>query len=228
MKKANFSTLLVIAILFCGVSTFLLSCYSSQPTLLGSDEVELLQRKQKNNPDFKLESLFDSIESFSFSMPKDGSVHVLDSLRKNHSVGVDAPMCFMDPSIIDDNYRNGLSALVSGEMYWVTLYKCKTNDALSENVIKFLEKKNAVFVGPQVLALIWEHKWRLSKEDLPRGGMWIFSFDKKENLLHSKDGELQIPALGSDFGNKWSFLLSSFNIKLSKSNYFICVNKIDF
>lgn len=227
MKKANFSTLLVIAILFCGLSTFLFSCYSAGPTLLSSDDIKVLQVKQKNDPDFKLENLFDSVESFSFYLQKGSSKYILDTLRKKYSTGFNPPICFMDPDINDKNYSNGLSALVPGEMYGVTLYKCKTNDALSENVIKFLEKRNAIFVGPQVLALIWEHRWRLSKEDLPRGGLWIFSFDKKENLLRSADGNLQIPVIGSDLGDGCSFLLSSFNIKLSKSNYFICINEID-
>lgn len=227
MGKTNSSTLIFIGIIFLGLSNFLLSCYPAGPILLGSDDIKVLENKQKNNPNFKLENLFDSVESFSFSLPKGASNHLLDSLRKKYSVGSNAPICFMDPAITDKNYHGGVSNLNPDEMYWITLYKCKNNNALSENVIKFLEKRNAIFVGPQVLALIWEHRWRLSKEDLPRGGLWIFSFDKKENLLRSADGNLQIPVIGSDLGDGCSFLLSSFNIKLSKSNYFICINEID-
>ncbi|HAE36611.1 MAG: hypothetical protein UR85_C0004G0051 [Candidatus Nomurabacteria bacterium GW2011_GWF2_35_66] len=93
-------------------------------------------------------------------------------------------------NLTSENFAKVTNKLVSGKTYIVKIFEMNPEGATSQECLAFLKNQDVILVGAQGLTLVYD----LMKEKLPKDKV-IFSFDKKENLWTSSDGNHGIPFL---------------------------------
>lgn len=106
--------------------------------------------------------------------------------------------------IIDCNFKPSYP-LMPGNRQKVLVYRAKKS-MTSEDCLNFIASQNGKLPNAQGLAIAWQQ----ASDKLPEG-VWILSFDKKENLLQFPEGRHKVPILRRDFGGDWLFVLGHFD-----------------
>jgi hypothetical protein len=132
--------------------------------------------------------------------------------EKNH-----AELDWYHPGITDANFSHVTTKLVPGQKFVVKIFRVRTVEASSKHALAFLRRKNAVLVGAQGLALLFDQ----AKDRLPKGLGYV-SLDKKGALWKGYHGYRVMPYMVVRRDGSFSFCLGRFKGTWGEEDALLC------
>lgn len=112
---------------------------------------------------------------------------------------------YFNDALTSKNFANATNKLQPGKTYKVKIFPIMSAIS-SEDCMAFLRKQNAILVGAQGMALLYN----LHKDQLPKG-KWSISFDEKESLWKDSGGSRRVPVVYAHADGDFRFSLGSWD-----------------
>ncbi|MFA6097829.1 MAG: hypothetical protein WC788_09490 [Candidatus Paceibacterota bacterium] len=186
----------------------------------GSGLRNIESEKNKNNADDRFK-LLDQLELTAPQTIKDNFLFE-EFYREKHKRFFD-----YNNENSDASFATISNKLTAGKTYTVKLFEISRGKFVSsEECLEFLKTQKAILIGLEGVWLVWNHIHKLQhlQEAFP-AGKYAVSFDEKELLWKNDQGRSQVPNIGRDFENKWSFFLDTFDAKWDANYILLCFNE---
>lgn len=137
---------------------------------------------------------FKFITAFELTVPENyDHTTYLDNFRKTHEKEFEGRFWSFEANLSDKNFSGVTIKFVPGQKFVVKMFEIQTKNpksshfgATSKECLAFLGQQNAILVGAQGLAMVYEQK----KDELPKGrgivGEVFISYDKKKALWNTR------------------------------------------
>lgn len=129
----------------------------------------------------------------------------LVSFRTRHQGGRKKSFWSYNEGITDANFRNPSRVLKSGDKLSVRAFRQIVSRTISKERMTFLKEQDAVLVGAQGAALVFDHK----RDQLPKG-YWYASMDQPDRLWEDAGRSHRVPEVLANHDGNFYFSLGCF------------------